>query len=330
MHIKVGFPVYVSAAVLPRHTVQKPAIAILHDEFEILEVDAANYPLVARAEYRGNDVHEFRHLDGVFYTRLAVLNNQTAETALLQHFWDKAVLKKARDAAAAFRAGDIIPKGVATKVLRGKRTALDVSKLERVGQTMKLTEAGEAEVEASRSEFKTLMSQTLSIGGDLWVSTPEPMVSVDRIWGRDPTLEGTHFTNVRMHKIPAIHSLGRWLYTLNQLDVVRAMYHPAFSLSLHVDVYDPSVFSHEVPVGFSLSLLRYLSWKRDFPKAYKKRLVEFVESDVARDWDDVASEIEFLLSKASVNGTYRTMLEIELKRIDDRPIATPVFARSPS
>ena len=323
MQISVRFPVHVSSAIVPRHRCPKPVLAILRDEFEVKEKVVADYPLVARGEYQGSEVHEYRHRDGVFYSRPRFYMGQTIENALIQHFWEQTFRRQAEVAVAAFRPSDILPKGVAKAIILHGRISLGIPKLERIGRAMQLTAAGEAEVETVRAEFKALLDSVFLNEGELWVPTPEPMLSVARFSDRPMTREETHVTHVRMSRIPDPHSLGRGLYTFNQLEVARAFDHPSDNHPLKVEVFEPSVFSDEVPVGFSLSLLRYLSEEKGFPIVHRRRLAAFVNSDAPRDWNDAIVEIERLLSSAAVEGDYRRSLEIELERIDNRKIVAP-------
>lgn len=322
MQVSVRFLAHVSAATLPRHTSPKPTLAILRDDIEIRDVDATDYPLVARGVYGEAEVKEYRYRDLVFLKRLRILTGRSIENSLIDHFWKQTFVKQAQAAASVFRLNDIVPKGVATTIIKGRPVA--TAKLERVGRVMQLTAAGETEVETARAEFNALLTKAVVIDGEIWVPTPEPMLSVDRIFDRPITLNETYFTNVRMHQIPNNHSLGRWLYTFNQIDEALAFDRPYNSNApLTVEVFEPSVFSDEVPVGFSLSLLRYLSEQKDFPKAHRTRLAAFVNSDDARDWDDVIVEIDRLLSSDAVEGDYRRSLVIELERIDNRKIVAP-------
>jgi hypothetical protein len=327
--MQIRFPVYVSSATLPRHKTSKRVLAILRDEFEIMEVNPVDYPIVARAEYRGSEMHEFRYRDGLFYSRLKIYTDQSLENSIIERFWRQTFVKQAQ-AAAAFHPREVFPRKVANTIIRRGEITREIIQLERVGRSMTLSPEGAAEVQVIRAAFQALMKGVLLIDGEHWATSPEPMLSVARISPGAMTHDISDFTNRRMYRLPNTHSLGRWVYTFRQHQEAVSLSAPSESHPLIVDIFEPAVFSHEVPVGFSLSLLRYLSEEQEFPKAHRKRLAAFVDRDVERDWNDVIVEEEHLLSHSNVEGHYRRSLEIDLERIDARGIGVPIVSPRPT
>ncbi|MBY3151399.1 hypothetical protein HFO56_03225 [Rhizobium laguerreae] len=283
------------------------------------------YPIAAAAGYPDSEVHEYRHRGGVFYSRLKFWSKeQSVEDALTLHFWEDTFVKQAQAAAASSRPASVVPRRVIRKIIRGDSVARNFREIERIGRTMQLDPVGEAEVEAVREDFTALMSKVIVIDGEIWVPSPEPMVSVDRTLGGDWELVATKFTKSCVPSLWQMHVLSRWLYTFNQLDEARTLSPPAFQQRLQVRVFDPAVFSDDIPLGFSLSLLRFISTRNGLPKVLRKRLAVFVDSAVVYDWDDVITEIDFLFSKTTIDSEYRRLLAIELDRIDNRKITGPL------
>lgn len=331
MLLKTKLPVFVSSAVVPRHSEPKRVLALLSAVSEIREVDSSAAPVILRVAYGGKDPHDYRHLNGRFLKKLTQYTGQSLEAAFFGHFWNDTFVKAARRAGP--KSGDVLPRRAVSRILRRGRIYLEIPQMERIGQSMRLSNVGEAEVETARADLASAMAQMLLIDGGYWVPTQEPLLAVDRLSGkgsyvseydlRDPGSCGRQMFSP---------TIGRFQYTMRQLELAREAERnrEADTNPVEIDILDCSVFSEDVPIGGTIALLAYLSAEKEVPSASKRRLASFVKNDAEWDWGRASDEIGHLLSKVYTDGPFRDRLELELERIDSQQISIPVTAGVPN
>jgi hypothetical protein len=338
MLLEVKFPVLITEAVLPRHADTKPVLALVDTQVDVEHIDDASAPLVARVERPRPDdfvqIDEFRHRDGIFYTKVPV-DWKTLEDVVREELWGPIFFNMAKQI--VHRADEVLPKGVVKPILRNHDISAEYPKLGKLGKSMKLVGAASTELEAARAEFHSKVFEAIvAIDGELWVRCPEPMLSVDHytaysaelamddLGQRDPVTS-------RFARVP----IGLVLYTLNQADqaFVPKIHAPHFRDKTKVEVFDPSVFSDEVPIGDIIAQLDEISRGSDLSDEAKERLAEFVNNEEGWSWDSAYDQIEYLLTNVYKyqHQFTRGILERERDRIDARPISisSVLAARGP-
>lgn len=322
MLLEISMPAFISSAILPRHNTPRRVLAFLPTVVTLSEATEISFPLVARGTYRDGDPHDIRMIGGLFYRKLRVLTGDTLERSLIGHFWRETFVAQARRALP--RLGDVLPRGAAWNIIKNNKTAKTVPHLTRIGKTMRLTEQGELDLAQARADFDDVLSKAVMFGGECWVPGPEPMLSVAHWTDRPMTMDtDSHFSGDQMRRLFNECFLGRTLYTLKQLaEAISAdIASPGDRDGVTMEVFDPSVFSDEVPVGEVVALLWYIAERKDIPKPGRRRLLAFVRDEIGWTWERVAREIDYVLSSISVETRDRQMLEFHLARIDLRPIS---------
>ncbi|MCS4089368.1 hypothetical protein [Rhizobium sp. BK176] len=327
MLIDIRMPAFISSAILPRQRSPRRVMALVPTVVELQETDEACMRLVARGTYRGYEPEDVRAANGLFYRKLKTYDDKL-EPALIGHFWHETFVKQARRALP--RLGDVLPRGAAWNIINRDSTRKTVPSLVRIGKSMELNEEGERELAEVRSDYVSVVSKAMMMGGDCWVPTPEPMLSVAH-WTDNPmTMHiDSHFSGPQMRRLFNDCFLGRTFYTIKQLPEALAadMASPGERDGVSMEVFDSSVFSDEVPVGEAIALLWYIGIRKEIAKPIQRRLLGFVRDEQRWTWDAVSSEIEYVLSRISLDDKDRRMLEFHMARIDDRPIAVEPHLR---
>ncbi|MBY3158346.1 hypothetical protein HFO56_39290 [Rhizobium laguerreae] len=329
MLLELKFPVLITDAVLPRHDATKPVMALVDTQVEVEDIDDAHAPLVARMERQRLDdfvqIDEFRHRDGVFYAKIP-LDWRTLEDVLRQEVWRPIFFTMAKQI--ENRANEVLPRGIVKPILRNHDITAEHPKLERLGQAMKMAGDAITQLEAARAEFHARVVETIvAIDGELWVQCPEPMLAVDHYTAYSTEL-ATHDLGKRdpvTNRLPRTPT-GLTLYTFTQAEqalVVPKINAPNFRGETKVEVFDPSVFSDEVPIGDIIAQLEDISRGNNVFGQVKARIIEFVNNEADWSWDGAYDQIKFLLSSVFKypHQIERSILERERDRIDARAIS---------
>jgi hypothetical protein len=329
MLLDIRMPAFISSAILPRHNTPRRVLAFLPTIVELPEATESSLALVARGTYcRHDSVVDIRHRAGLFYRKLRLYTGGSLEKSLINHFWHETFVKQAK--LALPQLGDVLPKGAAWNIIKRNTTAKTIPHLQRIARTMKLTEEGEEELEEARKDLAATVSSAVMLDGDCWVPSQEPMLSVAHWTGRPMTMDtDSHFSGARMRVLFNECSLGRTLYTMKQLpEALKAdMKSPGDEGGVSMEVFDPSVFSDEVPIGEAVAMLWYIAVRRNSAKSVRRRIVRFVQNEDGWSFDSVASEIDYLLSHVALEDQDRRMLEFHKARMDDRPITVEPYLR---
>jgi hypothetical protein len=331
MQLDVKFPVMITDAVLLRHGTTKPVIALVDTQVEVEDINGAYAPLVARMERQRPDdfvqIDEFRHRDGTIYARIP-LDWRTLDDIVRQEIWGPIFFTMAKQI--EHRADEVLPRGIVKPILRNHDIAVEYPKLEKLGRSIKIVGDAITELEAARAEFDARVSETIvAIDGELWVKCPEPMLVVDQHTAYSTEL-GTHDLGKRdpvtklLSRVPA----GLALYTFNQAEqalVAPKINAPNFRDKTRVEVFDPSVFSDEVPIGDIIAQLEDISRATSVSSEARARLTEFVNNEADWSWDGAYDQIEYLLTNVYKypHQIQRSMLEMARDRIDARAISIP-------
>lgn len=329
MLLDMKFPVLITDAVLPRHGTAKPVMALVDTQVEVEEIDDASAPLVARMERQRPDdfvlIDEFRHRDGTFYARIP-LDWRTLDDVVRQEIWGPIFFRMANQI--ENRATEVLPKGIVKPILRNHDIAAEYAKLEKLGQSIRAVGDAISELEAARAEFHARVLETVvAIDGEVWIRCPEPMLAVDHHTGYSTEL-ATHNLGARdpvTNRLPR-SPVGLVLYTFNQAEQalsVERIDAPNFRDKTKVEVFDPSVFSEEVPIGDIVAQLEDIGRSVMVSDAVRERITEFVNNEEDWSWDGAYDQIEYLLANVFTypHQIQRGILEIERDRIDARSIS---------